>query len=88
MNPRPTGACGCCGMKAFADSKGILYLLYRSATAGVNRDMYLLTSKDNGKSFQSALVQRWNVNGCPMSSESFAEGPQGDAGGVGNPGPG
>jgi len=74
---RATGACGCCGMKAFADSKGVLYMLYRSATAGVNRDMYLLTSKDKGKTFQSVLVQRWNVNGCPMSSEAFAEGPKG-----------
>src|SRR4029077_19021439 len=25
------GVCGCCGMKAFADREGTVYLLYRSA---------------------------------------------------------
>lgn len=28
---KPTGACGCCGMRAFADSKGDLLALYRAA---------------------------------------------------------
>jgi hypothetical protein len=56
----PTGACGCCGMKGFADSKGTLHLLYRSASGG-SRDIYKLTSKDQGKSFSGALVQRWKA---------------------------
>lgn len=77
INPRPTGACGCCGTKAFADRKGNLHVLYRSATAGVNRDIYLLTTKDKGKTYQSTRMQRWSVNGCPMSSEALAEGPNG-----------
>jgi hypothetical protein len=59
----PTGACGCCSLKAFADSKGAVYLLYRSANAGVNRDIYLLTSTDKGKSFQGALLHKWKVPG-------------------------
>ena len=33
-NPDPTGACGCCGMKAFCDAGGSLYLLYREARSG------------------------------------------------------
>ncbi|HWF66166.1 MAG TPA: sialidase family protein, partial [Acidobacteriaceae bacterium] len=33
----PTGACGCCGMRAYADSAGNLYVLFRSATDVVNR---------------------------------------------------
>lgn len=76
-NPEPTGTCGCCGMKGLVDSKGTLYLLYRSATATVNRDIYLLTSSDQGKSFQGKLLQKWQINGCPMTSEVFAETPQG-----------
>jgi hypothetical protein len=60
-NPEPTGACSCCGMKGFADRKGTLYLLYRSAAESVNRHIYLLTSTDRGKSFQGALVHRWKV---------------------------
>ncbi len=60
---KPTGVCPCCSTRAFADPKGIVYLLYRSATAKVNRDMYLLSSADQGKSFQELLVHRWKVPG-------------------------
>src|SRR5207237_1413846 len=41
------------------------------------RDMILLASADQGKSFQDTVVHKWRVNACPMSSESFAEGPGG-----------
>jgi hypothetical protein len=58
-----TGACGCCSLRAFADRKGSVYLLYRSANAGVNRDIYLLSSKDKGKSFRGALLHKWKVPG-------------------------
>jgi hypothetical protein len=58
-NPKPTGVCGCCSMRGFADSKGAVYVLYRSARGG--RDIDLLTSNDKGKSFQEALVHPWKV---------------------------
>lgn len=67
-NTDPTGACGCCGMRCFADEKGTLFVLYRSASEVVNRDMYLLTSKDNGEKFRGEMVHPWNVGTCPMSS--------------------
>ena len=66
------GACGCCAMKAYCDSHGALYLLYRSARQGVNRDMHMLTSTDNGKTFQGREVSQWRVANCPMSTEAFA----------------
>ena len=43
-NDRPTGACGCCGMRAFAPA-GQAFLLYRAATKGTQRDMILLAPK-------------------------------------------
>src|SRR5579864_3492496 len=70
---QPTGACGCCGLDTFADSKGTLYVLYRSAYETVNRDMYLLVSRDRGETFTGANVSKWNIGACVMSSESFAE---------------
>jgi hypothetical protein len=70
----PTGACGCCGMAMLATSDGTLLALYRSATQSVHRDIYVVASKDRGKSFDGSLVQRWEINACPMSSMSFAEG--------------
>jgi len=74
---RATGACGCCGLNAFADRKGTVYVLYRSATEVVHRDMYLLVSKDRGQSFEGTDVSKWNVGYCVMSSEAFAQGPVG-----------
>jgi hypothetical protein len=68
-----TGVCGCCGMNAFADSRGTLFALFRSASEMVNRDMYLLTSQDQGKTFRGKNISKWNVGYCVMSSEAFAE---------------
>jgi hypothetical protein len=68
----PTGACGCCGMRAFADRQGRVHLLYRSATQKENRDMYLLTSEDRGVNFTGALLDKWTLNACPMSSAALA----------------
>ncbi len=70
----PTGACGCCGMAMFAGRDGSLFAMYRSATENVHRDIYLLSSKDHGNTFAGSLVQKWEINACPMSSMSFAEG--------------
>jgi hypothetical protein len=70
---KKSGVCGCCGMKAFADRQGTLYMLYRSASEKVNRDMVLLTSTDHGKSFQAGVTDHWMIATCPMSSEAFVD---------------
>lgn len=72
-NPEPTGTCGCCGLKAFADTRGVLYILYRGATQIVNRDEILIVSRDAGKSFQSIHSDPWKVGTCPMSSAAIAQ---------------
>jgi hypothetical protein len=73
-NADPTGACGCCGMRAFADGRGTVYVLYRAAREEVHRDMYLLASTDKGEHFRGEKIQEWEIRTCPMSSASFAEG--------------
>lgn len=73
----PTGACGCCSTRALADGKGSVYVLYRSATGGSNRDIYLLSSKEKGAEFRGALVHPWKIAACPMSTLARAEGPSG-----------
>jgi hypothetical protein len=67
-NPEPTGACGCCGMKSFADDQGRLYVLYRAAEDGIKRDEILMISSDQGRSFRIVNAHPWRVNICPMSS--------------------
>ncbi len=71
---KATGACGCCGTKALADRGGTVYVLYRAATQNVGRDIYLLSSRDHGRSFDGVLVHPWKQNACPMSSTSLAPG--------------
>jgi len=72
-----TGACGCCALGAYADSHATVYVLYRSAFETVHRDMYLLTSRDLARHFAGAVIDRWNVGACVMSTQAFAEGPSG-----------
>jgi hypothetical protein len=76
-NPDPTGACGCCGMRAFADESGAVYMLYRAATKRVDRDMCLLVSKDGGKSFKEERIHKWKLEACPMSTSTIASGKKG-----------
>ncbi len=72
VDEQKMGACGCCGMRAFAGESGRLALLYRSAN-GKSRDMTLLTSQDKGASFKSMIVGRWEIDTCPMSDSGLAE---------------
>jgi hypothetical protein len=73
VSPPTSGACGCCGMGALADKEGTVYLSYRTAREAVHRDMYLLVSRDRGKSFQPIELQPWQIGACPMSTSSLAE---------------
>jgi hypothetical protein len=74
VSPAGTGACGCCGMRAFCDRTGNVYLLYRAAAEKVHRDSYLLVSTDRGVSFRAEDLSPWKINACPMSSFALAEG--------------
>ena len=75
---RPTGACACCGTRLLIDRRGTLSMLYRAATAGVNRDMTLLRcSTDRGRHFQAKAISPWRTGMCPMSSESLVDTDQG-----------
>ena len=70
-NRDDTGACGCCGLRASTDRTGNLYVLYRSAAQIIHRDMYVLTSRDRGRTFSSIKLDKWEVGQCVMSSASF-----------------
>lgn len=67
----PTGACGCCGMNMFADATGTTYILYRSATEMVNRDIYLLSAAKGSDTFVGKKVGPWKTGQCQMSSAAF-----------------
>jgi hypothetical protein len=67
----PTGACGCCGMRVAA-SGDTVRILYRSATAQINRDIFSLVSPDRGRTFTGSRLHEWDINACPMTSMSIA----------------
>jgi hypothetical protein len=67
----PVGACGCCAMAMFADRRGVVRMLYRSATENIHRDIYLLTSLDRGHTFDGRQLHLCEENACPMSSMAF-----------------
>lgn len=73
-----TGACGCCGLRAFADRRGDLFVLFRAAAEKVNRDEILIASRDRGASFAIINSDAWQITTCPMSSAWLSE----DRGGV------
>lgn len=70
---RPTGVCACCGTRALVDRRGTVYMLYRAATAGVERDMSLLPSTDRGVHFQRTALSPWRIGIGPMSSASLTD---------------
>lgn len=77
INPQPTGACGCCSMRAFVDRQGVVYILYRTAAQSTHRDTTLLVSRYGGKNFKASILDAWQINACPMSMFSLAESPSG-----------
>ncbi|HUR47246.1 MAG TPA: hypothetical protein VMZ27_15300 [Candidatus Saccharimonadales bacterium] len=77
VNPEASGACGCCGVKAFADESGDVFILFRTAREMTERAMQVLHSKDHGVNFQPEINHPWVAKQCPMSSSSFVAGPAG-----------
>lgn len=70
---RKTGVCPCCGMRAFADSQGAVYILYRAATDMTERGETLLVSPKPGADFEVAYSHPWKAMICPMSSATLTE---------------
>ncbi len=69
-----TGACSCCGLKAYAGGQGSLFVSYRTASDKTNRNMALLRSSDGGATFSILPLGKWQGTTCPMSSTSLLAG--------------
>ncbi|MEQ1827817.1 MAG: sialidase family protein [Pirellula sp.] len=76
----PDGSvCECChpSIVTFGES---IHILFRNSLDG-NRDMYLISSNDGGKSFGGAKrlgIESWQLNGCPMDGGMLAVKPSGE----------
>lgn len=71
----PSGSvCPCCHPSVVFDASGRLYVMWRNSLDG-NRDIYLSTSTDTGKTFSTAAKMgsgTWKLDGCPMDGGSLA----------------
>jgi BNR repeat-like domain len=68
------GVCPCCHPSATFDGKGNLYVMWRNALNGF-RDMYLIVSRDGGKTFGKAIKLgsgTWQLDRCPMDGGAVA----------------
>lgn len=61
--------CDCCNVSLLVDGQGKLNVYYRANIQNI-RDMAVMTSSDNGKTFsksKSILDDKWEIKGCPHS---------------------
>ncbi|PSR52749.1 hypothetical protein AHMF7605_04045 [Adhaeribacter arboris] len=76
------GICPCCRPSITADAKGNVYIMFRNELEG-SRDMYLVTSTDNGQTFGPAKklgMGTWVLKACPMDGGALALNKQGKLG--------
>ena len=72
---RPSeGACGCCSPETFAADDGV-WVSYRAAGENVRRGQHLLRSTETGSAFVDQLIQPWPIGACPVTTTTFARGP-------------
>jgi len=73
----PDGSvCECCHPSVTV-TDGAVHVMFRNSLAG-NRDMYVATSNDGGKTFAAAKKVgqgTWKLNACPMDGGMLAPGP-------------
>lgn len=70
ISPRE-GVCACCGMRAFADGAGAVYVTYRAMKNALERDELFLVSPTPGDDFQQVFSHPWRAPTCPMSSTTL-----------------
>lgn len=70
--------CECCHPSIIVSDDAV-HVMFRNSLAG-NRDMYVATSKDGGKTFIPAKKVgqgSWKINACPMDGGMLTAGPKG-----------
>lgn len=75
----PDGSvCECCHPSVIVDGRNV-HVMFRNSIGG-NRDMYVTSSADGGKSFSHATKLgsgTWTLDACPMDGGMLAAGPNG-----------
>ena len=82
-NPKGSGVCACCGLDAVVGPDGTLHIAFRAARKvgekKYHRDMLLLESTNEGRTFSHRLVDEWLFQRCPTELTSLSSHPKGGA---------
>ncbi|WP_457615782.1 exo-alpha-sialidase [Lutibacter sp.] len=73
--PIAGSTCQCCRTDLFVSPDNSIHIGYRNITEGSIRDMYSVSSTDNGASFSTPVrmgIDNWKIDGCPHTGPSFA----------------
>lgn len=73
----PAGVCACCGVKAWADDRGELAVLFRAARTTFDRDLILAETTGRESGFSLHPISPWHIKTCPMSRAAVWESPAG-----------
>lgn len=74
--PIAGSTCQCCRTDIFVETNNTVNVAFRNITEGSIRDMYRVTSQDNGETFSSPVPMgkdNWKIDGCPHTGPSFAD---------------
>jgi hypothetical protein len=72
--------CPCCQPSVYYDPRGGLHVMWRNDLKG-DRDMYLSSSTDGGKTFGAAIklgAGAWTIKQCPMDGGALAADARGE----------
>lgn len=62
-----TGVCACCALRVLVADERV-WIAYRAARNGTDRDMLLLSSDDGGTTFAARTLDPWVSSTCPLST--------------------
>jgi hypothetical protein len=67
--------CQCCRTDIYIENEENIHIAFRNITEGSIRDMYSVTSKDNGTTFSNPKIMGlddWKIDGCPHTGPSLS----------------
>ncbi len=76
QKPLAGSTCQCCRTEIYTDTKSVIHIAFRNIIEGSVRDMFKVSSSNNGKTFTVPFriaIDNWVINGCPHTGPSLAD---------------
>jgi len=76
QKPLAGSTCQCCRTEIYSDTKGKIHIAFRNIIENSVRDMFSVSSSDNGTTFTTPsriAKDNWVIYGCPHTGPSLAD---------------